>query len=111
MDGKKREEEGKKNSTLSGLCLWLHICEEDGEEGEEEENMKLYLFLTVIYRCTLLRVSSVMKASCVITDKVFHSLSVSVHCGRVGMSAERTTPERGHCSAARCQRRRGPSLD
>lgn len=81
------------------------------EGGEEEQNIKLYLFLTVIYRCTFLRVSSVMKAPRVIRDKVFHSLSVSDHCGRVSVSAERTTPERGHCSAPRCQRRRGPSRD
>lgn len=51
------------------------------------------------------------ESSCVITDKVFHSLSVFLHCCYVSVSVKRTTPERGHCSGSRCQWRRGHSWD
>lgn len=51
------------------------------------------------------------ESPCVITDKVFHSLSVFLHCCYVSVSVKRTTPERGHCSGSRCQWRRGYGWD
>lgn len=49
------------------------------------------------------------ESTCVIMDKVFHSLSVFFYCCYVSVSVKRTTLERDHCSGSRCQWRRGHS--
>lgn len=46
------------------------------------------------------------ESTCVITDKVFHSLRVFIYCCYV---TKKVSPERGHCSGLRCQRRQGHS--
>lgn len=48
---------------------------------------------------------------CVITDNIFHSLSVFFYCCCVSLSVKRTTLERHHCLDLRCQWRRGRSED
>lgn len=49
------------------------------------------------------------ESTCVIMDKVFHSLSVFFYCCYVSVSVKRTTLERDYCSWSRCQWRRGHS--
>ena len=49
--------------------------------------------------------------TCMIMDKVFHSLSVFLYCCCVSVSVKRTNLERDHCSGSRCQGRQGHSWD
>lgn len=47
------------------------------------------------------------ESTCVITDNIFHSLSVVFYCCCVSLSVKRTALERHHCLDLRCQWRRG----
>lgn len=87
---------------------WFHVSAPSACSKRENS---IY-FLTVIYTCTFFSLCVIRdERMCVITDNIFHSLSVFFYCCCVSLSVKRTALERHHCLDLRCQWRRGRSED
>lgn len=87
------------------MCLWLHTS------APSTFSQKKTLFIFDICHLQMHFSSCIIckESTCVIMDKVFHSLSVFFYCCYVSVSVKRTTLERDHCPGLRCQWRRGHS--